>query len=128
MTDRECGRTVLVVEDDKDIRDTIAEILQDGDYHPFVAANGEAALAALRMADPKPCVILLDVMMPVMDGKTFRIEQRSDPALNDIPVVVLSAHADATSAAAEMKAEGFLRKPVDLDKLLDTIEKWCVAD
>jgi CheY-like chemotaxis protein len=118
----------MVVEDDADIRETIAEVLQDDAYRPVVAPDGASALERLRAADPKPCVILLDVMMPVMDGKAFRALQRDDPELKEIPVVVLSAHADGASAAAEMHAEGFIRKPVDLHQLLDTVERFCAGD
>ncbi len=123
-----CSKTVMVVEDDSDIRETIAEVLQDDQYRPVLAPDGAAALDQLRAAEPKPCVILLDVMMPVLDGRAFRARQQADPELKEIPVVVLSAHADAAAAAAEMKAEGFIRKPVDLHNLLDTIERFCARD
>ncbi len=123
-----CARTVLVVEDDTDIRDTIAEVLEDLQYRPALAADGEAALETLREMDPKPCVILLDVMMPVLDGLGFRERQQSDPELSGIPVVVLSAHADARTAAQQMQATGFLKKPVQLDDLLDTVEQFCDRD
>lgn len=128
MTRPDCGKRILVVEDDADIRETIAEVLQDDAYQPVVAADGAAALAQLRKAEPKPCVILLDVMMPILDGKGFRAFQQQDPELREIPVVVLSAHADAAAAAAEMKAEGFIRKPVDLGQLLETVEQFCTRD
>ena len=128
MTSQGCSRTVLVVDDDGDIRDAIREVLQDGNYQPVLAADGASALDQLRTAPQKPCVILLDVMMPVLDGKGFRTEQRNDPALSGIPIIVLSAHADAVSAAAEMSAEGFLRKPVDLNDLLHVVEQFCVKD
>jgi len=66
--------------------------------------------------------------MPVMDGTEFRNLQRVDEALRGIPVVVLSAHADATALAEQMQAEGFLRKPVDLVTLLQTVEQFCARD
>jgi CheY-like chemotaxis protein len=68
------------------------------------------------------------MMMPVMDGKEFRNVQRVDEALREIPVVVLSAHADATDLAEQMQAAGFLRKPVDLVTLLQTVEQFCARD
>src|SRR5205085_12014163 len=89
-----CGRRVLVVEDDHDVREALVEALEASDYHPMAAANGSEALQRLRSGSEPPCVILLDVMMPVMDGREFREEQRRDPALAEIPVVVLSAHGD----------------------------------
>ena len=118
----ECERTVLVVEDDQEVRDAIAEVLEDSEYKPLPAANGAEALERLRTATPQPCVILLDVMMPTMDGWQFRAAQQSDPAMKDIPVVLLSAHTDVKSAAAQMQVAGFLPKPVAIDKLLQTVE------
>ncbi|HET9754018.1 MAG TPA: response regulator [Myxococcales bacterium] len=128
MTAQGCHRTVLVIEDDGDIRDAIGELLEDRNYRPLLASNGAAALAELRAVEPKPCLILLDVMMPIMDGRTFRAQQQTDPALNEIPVVVLSAHADASAAAVEMKADGFLKKPIDLRRLLETVDRFCAHD
>jgi CheY-like chemotaxis protein len=128
MSTQGCEKTILVVEDDTDIRDAIAEVLADGDYRTLCAANGAAALAELRSAQPAPCVILLDMMMPVMDGKEFRAEQVRDAALRNIPVIVLSAHVGADTAAAQMNAAGFLSKPVDLHLLLDTIEQFCARE
>jgi len=125
MTAPSCGRTVLIVEDDADTRLALAEVLQDVNYRPLHAANGAAALEELRAAATAPCVILLDVMMPIMDGKQFNAELQKDPALSEIPVVVLSAHADLDSAAQQMQVAGFLRKPVDLGALLATIEQFC---
>jgi len=123
-----CGKTVLVVEDDMDIRDAIAEVLSDGDYRTVCAANGAVALQELRAARPAPCVILLDMMMPVMDGREFRAQQVRDDTLRNIPVIVLSAHAEASVAAAQMNADGYLAKPVDLNRLLDTVEQFCARD
>jgi CheY-like chemotaxis protein len=119
---------VLIVEDDPDIRGAIAEVLTDGNYRALLASNGADALAELRAAAPTPCVILLDVMMPVMDGKEFRNQQRGDETLRGIPVVVLSAHADATNYAEQMQAAGFLKKPVDLSTLLEIVEQFCARD
>jgi len=123
-----CARTVLIVEDDADTRDAIVEVLTDRNYRALEASNGVDALDELRGAAPRPCVILLDMMMPVMDGKEFRNLQRLDEALREIPVVVLSAHADATGLAEQMEAAGFLRKPVDLVTLLQTVEQFCARD
>jgi len=125
MTDPGCSKTVLVVEDDVDTRSALVEVLEDGNYRLLTAENGKVALDELRAARCPPCVILLDVMMPVMDGRQFRIEQEKDPALKKIPVVVLSAHADAVVSATQMGAAGFLRKPVDLGDLLRTVEQFC---
>jgi CheY-like chemotaxis protein len=125
MTTWDCGKSVLVVEDDRDVREAIAEVLKDSEYHPVSACNGVEALQRLREAPTMPCVILLDMMMPMMDGYEFRAVQESDPSLRDIPVVVLSAHADARTAAMRMNVAGYLKKPVELETLLDTIERFC---
>jgi CheY-like chemotaxis protein len=115
---------VLVVEDDPDIRATICEALEDNGYATAGAGNGVEALAYLRSAAEKPCLILLDLMMPVMDGQTFRAEQRADPAFADIPVVVISAYRDVEKYADELAAD-CLPKPVRLDTLLETARKHC---
>jgi CheY-like chemotaxis protein len=128
MTTADCSRTVLIVEDDADVRTALAEVLEDVNYKPLRAENGAAALEELRTARSTPCVILLDLMMPVMDGQAFRAEQQKDPALRSIPVVVLSAHADATTTATQMEAHGFLKKPIDLSELLSTVERFCGRD
>jgi CheY-like chemotaxis protein len=128
MTAQGCGRTVLVIEDDGDIRETIAELLEERNYRPLLASNGAVALVELRAVQTKPCLILLDVMMPVMDGRTFRVQQQTDPSLHDIPVVVLSAHADARAAAVEMNADGFLKKPIDLGRLMETVDRFCAHE
>jgi CheY-like chemotaxis protein len=120
-----CGKRVLVVEDDKDVRESVMEALEVGDYRPVGAATGVEALERLR-GGAAPCVILLDMMMPVMDGWEFRAVQRGDPQLAEIPVVVLSAHAGPHAGGAPVDAAEYLRKPVRLETLLSTIERYCV--
>jgi CheY-like chemotaxis protein len=128
MTAGGCGRTVMVVEDDPDVRDAIAEVLADCQYNALHAANGAEALQRLRAAAVRPCVILLDMMMPTMDGWQFRAEQRSDPSVSDIPVVVLSAHASGSEAAAQLDAVAFLAKPVSLESLVSLVERFCAVE
>jgi CheY-like chemotaxis protein len=120
-----CDAVVMVVEDDADVRDAIAEVLQDHDYQPVGAANGQEAIAHLRSHPVMPCVILLDIMMPVMDGWQFRALQRQDPHLSPIPVVVLTAHANVQEAANKMAAAACLKKPIQLEALLATVEQFC---
>jgi CheY-like chemotaxis protein len=117
---------VLVVEDDPDIRATLCEALEDNGYSAVGAANGAEALEYLRGGAEPPCLILLDLMMPVMDGQTFRTEQRADPQLANIPVVVISAYRDVERQANDLAA-GFLQKPVRLETLLETARKHCDA-
>jgi CheY-like chemotaxis protein len=127
MTAARC-RGVLIVEDDTDIRETIEQVLADNDVPAIGAENGAVALERLRSDVEPPCVILLDMMMPVMDGRTFRLAQQNDPTLSDIPVVVLTAHASGERSARELHVAGFLRKPVDLQTLLEVIRRYCERD
>lgn len=127
MTARPCHRLVMIVEDDVDLRESIAEVLEDLQYRPLGAANGKEAIERLRCGPERPCVILLDIMMPVMDGWQFRALQREDPELGDIPVIVMTAHADHRRAADGLAAAACLTKPIELDTLLATLQRFCPA-
>jgi len=118
------GKRVLVVDDDADIRETVSLILEDEGWEVSSAADGAAALTLLRSGAPRPNVILLDLMMPVMNGWQFREEQARDPALSKIPVVVVTAAGSRTDIPS-IRADGWLSKPVDFDKLLATIGAFC---
>lgn len=113
---------VLVVEDDGLIRESLLEVLADHGYQVTGAVNGREALSTLA-TPPRPDVILLDLMMPVMDGRSFRDEQLRDPSLAAIPVVVLSAASDVLRVAADMGVAGVLRKPVTLRALLAELRR-----
>ena len=82
---------VMVVEDDSEIREALLEILEENGCDAVGAVNGERALAYLRSTDSLPCLILLDLMMPVMDGHEFRQCQHEDATLARIPVIVMTA-------------------------------------
>jgi CheY-like chemotaxis protein len=109
----------MVVEDDFAIRETLRELLEDEGYRVTWASNGQEALARLR--DRAPRLILLDLMMPVMDGWEFRRHQLADPRIATTPVVVFTAHRNADDAAARMSAAAALQKPVDVDGLLAVV-------
>jgi CheY-like chemotaxis protein len=113
---------VLIVEDDADLREMMVQILSLEGVDAATATNGQEALDYLRGRDA-PKVILLDLMMPVMDGWEFQRERRRDPALADVPVVVLSA-LDETRAADAATHE-FLKKPLDFDRLLQIVKAYC---
>jgi CheY-like chemotaxis protein len=118
---------VLVVDDDKDIRESITEILEDEGYPVALASNGCEALKRLRAGSDssRPCVILLDLMMPIMDGGQFITEQMSDPSLSGIPVVVVTADGRAAQKAAALGAANGLAKPIRIDELLDAVGQFC---
>jgi CheY-like chemotaxis protein len=106
---------VLVVDDDPDILDAICDILEVERYRVSRARNGVEALQ--RVEDERPDVILLDLMMPVMDGVTFAHVLHERPAVSDIPILVISADGNPQRAAS-VGARGYLAKPFDIDALL----------
>lgn len=114
---------VLVVDDDKDIRDTIQELLQEEGYSVVTAENGVAALDQLRHVRPQ--LILLDLTMPVMDGTAFREEQLNDDALAAIPTIVMSARTDPGKDAGPLLVRACLSKPLDLYELLTLVAHYC---
>jgi CheY-like chemotaxis protein len=115
--------SVLVIDDDADVRESIECALEDEGYEVRGASNGEEALRVLRERNVKPHVILLDMMMPVMDGWAFRAEQESDPALAAIPVLVFTAYGSPNEIAEQLHAAGYLRKPLRLADLVAAIER-----
>ncbi|HEY3107269.1 MAG TPA: response regulator [Chloroflexota bacterium] len=113
---------VLVVEDDPELRALFGQILADHGYAVRTAGDG---LAALReMAVERPDVILLDMMMPVMDGHAFREAQLADPSWRRIPVIVISATSEFLDPDATLGAKAVLGKPFDFDELLALVETW----
>ncbi len=113
---------LLVVEDDPDVREALAGVLHDAGYLTSWANDGGAAIAALRCG-PRPAAILLDLMMPGMDGFDFRVVQRSDPAIADIPIILLSAVRGAERAAEKLEAAAYLPKPAPIEQLLAVVSR-----
>jgi two-component system chemotaxis response regulator CheY len=116
---------VLVVEDDLEIRESVMEILEEHGYEPVGAGNGLEALDKLRSSGPLPCLILLDLMMPRMDGKAFRQAQLAHPELASIPVVVISAFKDVAQTLQEMNVVDLLKKPFKLQDLVGLARRYC---
>ena len=112
---------ILIVEDDDDIREALTQILELEGYVVREAANGREALDIIA-AQPAPSLILLDLMMPVMDGWQFRTEQMKDPSLSKVPVVVISADASVHEKVASFGAASVLPKPISLDRLLSAVQ------
>ena len=114
-------RQVLVVEDDKGIRDLVAMALDVVGYEVVSAEDGAAALD--RLDALRPVLILLDMRMPVMDGWEFARAYAHRPGPH-APVIIMSAARDAASHAAEVKADGYLAKPFDLEELYACVEQF----
>jgi two-component system chemotaxis response regulator CheY len=115
------GLPVLIVDDNQETRDLLERILLIKGYATATAADGEAALRYLRSGRPA-CLVILDVLMPVMDGHRFCGELRADPALAGIPVIAYTA-----GAAVEVPgAVACVRKAVDPDVLLALVERHCL--
>jgi CheY-like chemotaxis protein len=112
---RAASRRVLVVDDDRDIRELLVELLASEGYEVASAADGRRALAEARSR--RPDVILLDLMMPVMSGWEFREAQLRDPELAGIPVVVVTAFEDSLDGTA------LLRKPFLVEDVLDAVQR-----
>ncbi len=118
----ETDKTILIVDDDEDILAAVASALEDEGYRTVCASNGADALRYLKTS-PLPCMILLDLMMPVMDGWTFRDEQQRDPQLTQICTTVMSAFKNLQLRAVQ--ADHFLPKPLRVDALLAVVEQCC---
>jgi two-component system, chemotaxis family, chemotaxis protein CheY len=113
--------TVLVVDDEEPIRTAVALVLQDAGYRVLSAGDGSEALE--RLDEEWPALILLDMRMPRMDGWTFASELRARHT-RSVPIVVLTAARDAREQAEEIKADGFLSKPFDVQGLIDAVEQY----
>ncbi len=116
-------QSILIVEDDDEIRNALRMVLEIEGYTVQTAANGKEGLAILATIQP-PCLILLDMMMPVMDGWAFAEALRADMVLTSIPVVMVTAYAEK-AADAMKQAHGIIKKPVDIDLLMKTVKQHC---
>ncbi|MEO8190372.1 MAG: response regulator [Acidobacteriota bacterium] len=114
---------VLIVDDDAAMREALCETLELQGHQCVTVSNGREALDFLR--ESKPCVILLDLMMPFMNGWEFRAAQLKDPRVAGIPVLVISAHLRAEKDEGELAAAGYLSKPLSAERLLKAVAEWC---
>lgn len=112
--------TILVVDDEETICETLKDVFEEEGYNVEIATNGVDALALIRSMAVKPGMVILDLLMPRMDGNAVYEALKADPALADIPVVISTS--DPSRAPSGVL---IMRKPVDLDLLLDTVRKNC---
>ena len=114
-------KRILLIEDDKELQDIIKEALELEGFKVFTANNGREGLNILAK-NPAPCLILLDLIMPVMNGWEFMEELNNDLLLSTIPVVIVSG---LENKAVNNQSIVFIPKPIDLDKLLNIVHKHC---
>ena len=120
-------RYVLIVEDSLEFASFLKRILENEGISVELANNGKEALDFLRGALQLPAVILLDLMMPVMDGYQFRKEQENDNRLASIPIALMTADANIESAAMKIGAKAVLKKPLDIKAVVETVKRFCVG-
>lgn len=114
---------ILVVEDDPDIREVTIQVLEDLDYKVLAAENGQQALALLQEMPQLPCLILVDLMMPVMNGWQLLEAMAKDERLASIPAVVMSAVTE--SYTTQLNVAAYLRKPASYEQLVTVLEQHC---
>lgn len=114
---------ILLVEDDFDVRDMMTIFLESEGYQVTAVENGQEAINFLKQSRT-PNLILLDLMMPVMNGWEFRKRQRQDPNLSKIPVIIISADANIHEEAIQLGADNYLTKPIEFETLLEVIRKY----
>jgi CheY-like chemotaxis protein len=121
---------ILVVEDEPAVRDALTVLLEREGYEVAAAAEGREALGQLRgdrTGPRRPRLILLDLMMPVMDGFEFRVQQLQDPEIADIPVIVFSGGGDLDRKAGLLAPDAWVAKPVDVPRFLELVRRRCAA-
>lgn len=122
---RKSDEYILVVEDDDETARGVVDVLRIFGYQSRRAGNGKIALDMLRASPREYCVVLLDIMMPVMDGWTFLDEHRADPTLSKIPVIIVSAVPNAAARSAATLAVEVIPKPVETTRLRSSIDRYC---
>ena len=119
---RTIAEAVLLVDDDQDIRESLSELLDASGFAVLQAENGQIALDVLKTTPRFPCVVLLDLSMPVLDGREFLRRRASDPILRDIPVVVVSGSNPPAEPLPGI--DEYLKKPVKFDRLMEILSHY----
>lgn len=117
-------KSILIVEDDEDVRESLADLLTLRGYHVIAAVNGREALDRLE-AGLRPCLIVLDLMLPVMSGWEFRRRQLANDHWAGIPTILLSGIDHLARETQRLRAVGFLPKPIDVQSLYNTVAHFC---
>jgi CheY-like chemotaxis protein len=118
------NRTILLIEDDRDICEIVEQVLAEEGYETIAVSNGAEGLQRLRSGAVRPFVIMLDLMLPVMDAWQFRAEQTTDAGLAAIPVIIFSANPKVRQHADSLGAAAVIRKPPSLDELLSVVGRF----
>jgi CheY-like chemotaxis protein len=118
------AHTILIVDDDADIRTTFSQILRDEGYSTLAARNGADALQLLHERE-RPCVLLLDLMMPVVDGWEVIGRLNHYEEMAGVPIIVITAFVE--HAPTDRRISAVLKKPVEADTLIETVAKFCNA-
>lgn len=114
------AKPILIVEDDQDIREMLQSLLEDEGYEVWTATNGRVALDLIRTRPSSPGLVLLDLMMPILDGAGFLREYAADSNLPPVPILMLTAsHSPGTIEGVA----GLIKKPLDLEHLLTSVER-----
>jgi CheY-like chemotaxis protein len=117
---------ILIVDDDEDVREAVRTVLEYAGYRTAEAKDGREALAFVQGTEDKPALLLLDLMMPSMDGWQLRARLRSDSELAAIPIVIMTAHAGVLRAVSDVRPETpVLPKPLDVERLLQMAATYC---
>lgn len=119
-------KTVLVVEDDEVIRDTLAQLLEDQGYKVVAAQHGRDALEKLNAGGSAPCLLLMDLMMPVMNGWELLSAVRREQRWSQLPVIILSAGGEAQDVLLTDPKVRFLKKPIRMASLLEAVRIGCL--
>lgn len=115
---------LYLVDDDPLIRRSLKMLLEMEGHQVHCAENGQEALELLKCGDPSPCVILLDLMMPVMDGIEFKRRQLQDPGVSHVPVIFMTGK-DVPGNADELRPLKIVRKPFKADVIIELIDEYC---
>lgn len=118
------NKAILLIEDDEAILEGLKELLRIEDFNVVSASNGKLGLDYLQSCSDLPRLIILDLMMPVMDGFQFRKAQLANPKIRDIPVLVMSADGRVKTKQEILEVQEYIKKPIDIDLFVKTIRKY----